>query len=159
MKYIVLTCFIFLLLPNTKAQKVKHEQTIQALFNDMNKHDSVAIASYFADSARLESPNWEGQEKGKQGVTTVYSRYFKGTPDLQFSISNIVSSNNTVVVEYTFGGKFSNPEAGTPEYMRNKTYMLKASTRYNFKNNKIIFATTYFDQVAFLRQVGFFDQH
>lgn len=125
----------------------------------MNRHDSIAVASFFDDSSKLESPNWEGFEKGKQGVATVYSRYFKGTPDISFTITNIFEAGNEVIVEFTFGGKFSNPEAGTPDYMRNKVYTLKASTRYSFSYNKIIAAKSYFDQVAFLRQVGFFDQH
>jgi len=134
-------------------------KAIHALFDEMNRHDTMAIASFFDDSARLESPNWEGAEKGKQGVITVYSRYFKGTPDYSFTITNIVAGNDAVVVEYTFGGTFSNPEPGTPNYMYNKKYVLKASTRYTFKHNKITAAVSYFDQVAFLRQVGFFDQH
>lgn len=142
------------------AQTAEHNiQLVTALFDKMNKHDTVAIAGFFSDSAKLESPNWEGQEKGKQGVTTVYYRYFKGTPDLQYTITNIVVSDDAVVVEYTFAGTFSNPEAGTPEYMRNKKYVLKGSTRYNIVNHLITYSVSYFDQVAFLKQVGFFDPH
>lgn len=134
-------------------------QLVTALFDKMNKHDTVAIAGYFSDSAMLESPNWEGQEKGKQGATKVYSRYFKSTPDLQYNITNIVARDDAVVVEYTFAGTFSNPEAGTPEYMRNRKYVLKGSTRFNIVNHLISYSISYFDQVAFLRQVGFFDPH
>ena len=164
MKYFFTTFFfiIFLLLKPHAAfcqNAAPNTTLINALFDAMNKHDSAAIAGFFDDSAKLESPNWEGQEKGKQGATTVYSRYFKGTPDLHFTVTNIVASNDAVVVEYTFAGQFSNPEAGTPDYMRNKVYSIKGSTRYNITNHKIIFAVSYFDQVSFLRQVGFFDQH
>jgi steroid delta-isomerase-like uncharacterized protein len=131
---------------------------INALFKAMNQHDSIAIAGFFADSATLESPNWEGTQKGKQAVTTVYSRYFKGTPDLTFNVANMVACDTVVVVEYTFAGQFSNPEGSSPAYMKDKKYSLKGITRYNIHGGKISAAVSYFDQVAFLRQVGFFDQ-
>ena len=131
---------------------------VNALFGAINKHDSLAVAVFFTDSATLESPNWEGVQKGKQAVVTIYSRYFKGTPDLQFKITNIIATDTAVVVEYTFEGQFSNPEGSSPAYMKDKKYSLKGSTRYNIANNKITAAISYFDQVAFLRQMGFFDQ-
>jgi hypothetical protein len=62
-------------------------------------------------------------------------------------------------VEYTFGGTLSNPEAGTPEYMKDKKYMTQGCVIFVLKGNKIVKETNYFDQVAFLRQVGFFDQN
>ncbi len=132
---------------------------IRDLFDKMNKHDTTAIGSFFDDSAKIESPNWEGVQTGKQAVVTVYSRYFKGAPNMQFNITNITATDDAVVVEYTFGGQFTNPEPGTPEYMRNKSYTLKSCTHYNIAHNKIIAAISYFDQVSFLRQVGFFDPH
>jgi len=160
MKNIVtaLLSFAFCLIKWQQAVAQKNtgnEGLIRGLFEAINRHDSLAVANFFDDSARLESPNWQGQEKGKQGVTTIYSRYFKGTPDIRFIITNMVEGDGAVVVEYTFGGKFSNPEPGTPAYMNNKTYLLKAATRYNISHNKIVYAVSYFDQVDFLRQVGY----
>ena len=132
---------------------------VQDLFAAINKHDSIAVGAFFADSATLESPNWEDVETGRQAAITVYSRYFKGTPDIRYIITHIVATDNEVVVEYTFAGKFSNPEGSSPDYMKDKEYSLKGSTRYNISRNKIINSISYFDQVAFLRQVGFFEQH
>ncbi len=131
---------------------------VKALFAAINKHDSIAVAAFFGDSATLESPNWEGVQKGRPAVVTIYHRYFTGTPDLAYYITNIVATDTAVVVEYTFAGKFSNPEAGSPPYMKDKQYSLKGSTRFNMAHHKITAAVSYFDQVAFLRQVGFFEQ-
>jgi len=132
---------------------------VQDLFDVINKHDSIAVGAFFDDSAKLESPNWEGVETGRRAAITVYSRYFKGTPNIRYTITHVVATENEVVVEYTFAGKFSNPEGGSPEYMKDKEYLLKGSTRYNISHNKITNSVSYFDQVAFLRQVGFFEQH
>ncbi len=131
---------------------------VKALFTALNKHDSIAVAAFFADSATLESPNWEGVQKGRPAVVTIYHRYFKGTPDLAYDITNIVATDTAVVVEYTFTGKFSNPEAGSTAYMKDKQYSLKGSTRFNIAHHKITDVVSYFGQVAFLRQVGFFEQ-
>ncbi|HVS91500.1 MAG TPA: ester cyclase [Mucilaginibacter sp.] len=70
----------------------------------------------------------------------------------------VITSGNSVVVEYTFTGTLSAPEAGTPDYMKNKKYTLQGCAVFGLKDNKIVKETNYFDQVAFLRQVGFFDQ-
>ena len=71
---------------------------------------------------------------------------------------NIINAGDNVVVEYTSGGTLSNPEGQTPAYMKDKKYSLNYCAIFIIKNNKIIKETDYFDQVAFLRQVGFFDQ-
>ncbi len=161
MKYFFSICIVMLsitLFAQSHNSK-KNAGLIAALFDAINKHDSIGIASFFTDSARIESPNWEGVQTGRPAIVTVYSRYFKGTPDYQSTITNITATDDAVVVEYTFGGQFSNPEAGTPDYMRNKKYILKGCTVFKIAGNKITSSVSYFDQVAFLRQVGFFDQH
>ncbi|MDP4216657.1 MAG: hypothetical protein Q8927_10675 [Bacteroidota bacterium] len=51
-------------------------------------------------------------------------------------------------VRRTSRGTFTNPEAGT----------LQTCTRLDIRGGRIAKQVNYFDQVAFLRQVGFFDQ-
>ncbi|HWB24405.1 MAG TPA: ester cyclase [Chitinophagaceae bacterium] len=147
------------ILPATAQKAGDNSRLIYSLFAVLNKHDSIVAGAFFADSVKLQSPNWEGIQTGRQAAITVYSRYFKGTPDIHFEITNIIAAGTKVIVEYTFGGKFSNPEEGTPAYMRGKDYNLKGVTIYSIAGNKITSSVSYFDQVAFLRQVGFFDNH
>jgi len=128
-------------------------------FKALASHDVKAIATGYADSAKVYSPNWEGAKTGQAGVTEVYSRYFSSTPDLAYKVTNVINAGDNVVVEYTSGGTLSNPEGATPAYMKGKKYLLNYCAIFTVKNNKIIKETDYFDQVAFLRQVGFFDQH
>jgi hypothetical protein len=56
-------------------------------------------------------------------------------------------------------GTMSDPKGGEPDYMKGKKYTLKACAIFVLKDNKIVKETDYFDHVAFLRQVGFFDQN
>jgi steroid delta-isomerase-like uncharacterized protein len=128
-------------------------------FNALTKHDVKAIAAGYADSAKIYSPNWEGAKTGQAGITETYNRYFASTPDLAYKVDHIINAGDQFVVEYTVSGTLSAPEAGTPDYMKNKKYRLGYCAIFETKNNKIIRETDYFDQLAFLRQVGFFDQH
>jgi len=127
-------------------------------FKALIAHDVKSIAAGYADDAQLLSPNWEGPKVGLSGVTEVYTRYFSSTPDLVYKVVNVINAGENVVVEYTSGGTLSNPETGTPGYMKGKKYMLNYCAVFTIKNNKIIKESDYFDQVAFLKQVGFFDQ-
>ena len=132
---------------------------INAHFDALIKHDVKAIASGHADSAKVFSPNWEGAKTGPAGLTETYNRYFASTPDLSYKVDHVINAGNEVVVEYTVSGTLSNPEGGTPDYMKGKKYTLNYCAVFLIKDNKIAAESDYFDQVAFLRQVGFFDQH
>jgi steroid delta-isomerase-like uncharacterized protein len=128
---------------------------IEEHYKAINAHNVKTIASEYADDAQIFSPNWEGAEKGIDGATNVFTRYFKSTPDLAYTVTNTINANSSIVVEYSFSGTLSNPENGTPDYMKGKKYVLKGCAVFD----KIVKETDYFDQVAFLRQVGFFDQN
>ena len=131
----------------------------EAWMRDLNLHDTLALAALYADSAELISPNWQGIKVGPAAVRETYSRYFTGTPDLQHQLTHLIVTDSALVIEYISGGSFTNPENGTPDYMKGKKYSLQNCTRMDIRNEKILRQVNYFDQVAFLRQVGFFDQH
>jgi steroid delta-isomerase-like uncharacterized protein len=154
----ILWLLLVLLTVNYEA-KSQSANPIDTHFKALISHDVAAIAAGYADNAEIYSPNWEGAKKGREGVTEVYSRYFKSTPDITYRVSHIISSGDNVVVEYTSAGTLSNPEGSTPAYMKDKKYTVSYCAVFTLKNGKIIHEADYFDQVAFLRQVGFFDQH
>jgi len=133
--------------------------SINEHFKALIGHDVAAIAAGYAADAEIYSPNWEGAKKGREGATEVYARYFKSTPDIAYKVTRVISAGNDVVVEYTSTGTLSDPESGTPAYMKGKKYTVSYCAVFTLKNGKIVREADYFDQVAFLRQVGFFDQH
>lgn len=152
--------FIAMLLVNSSfaQSRMNMHQLVNYLFDAMNQHNAVAIAQLYAENAEIESPNWEGVKKGAASAQEIYSRYFTSSPDLKYIITGIYIDSATVIVEYTSDGTMLQLEANTPKYMLGKHYTLKNITRLQIVNEKIIRSVTYFDQVAFLRQVGFFDQ-
>jgi steroid delta-isomerase-like uncharacterized protein len=143
----------------TRAQSSSTTSRIaRAWLDDLNRRDTLALAALYADTARLYSPNWEGAETGPAGVRGIYRRYFSSTPDLQHEMTHLIATDSSLVIEYTFRGTLSNPEGATPAYMKGKKYELQAITRMDLRGGKIAGQVSYFDQVAFLRQMGFFDQ-
>jgi steroid delta-isomerase-like uncharacterized protein len=155
LKNISLAFCLFAFAQNVCGQSSK---LIDDHFKALTNHDIKAIASGYADDAEVYSPNWEGAKAGLAGVTEVYSRYFKSTPDLWYKVTRVIITGEAIVVEFTSGGTLSNPEGNTPAYMKDKKYTLNYCAVFTIKNGKIVREADYFDQVAFLKQVGFFDQ-
>src|SRR5579871_2878807 len=149
--FLFISCFGF-----SQTAKVTKDVAIK-WFDLVNKHDTISLVGLYSSTADIISPNWEGIKTGTDEITHVYARHFSSTPDLQHSISNIIATDTAVIVEYVFSGTLKNPEANTPEYMRGKKYSLTACTIMTVHEGKITKQQTHFDQVAFLRQVGFFE--
>ena len=133
--------------------------TVNRFFKALNKHDTILIAKFFADTAKLESPNWEGYKVGPSGAKEVYGKYFTSSPDVKYDIKEVTIGPGAAVVEYVVTGTLKNAETGTPAYMIGKKYSLKNITRFNLHEGKILAESSYFDQVAYLKQMGFFEQH
>ena len=124
----------------------------------LNRHDTLALSALYADSAKVFSPNWEGAQTGPRAIREVYRRYFTSTPDLQHQLTHLIVTDSALVIEYYQRGTLQNPEGNTPAYMQGKKYELQCCTRMDIRNGKIQQQISYFDQVAFLRQMGFFEQ-
>lgn len=158
-KPFVILSFAVLCLFATQSVFAQSTAIITEHFKALNSHDIKAIAAGYTTDAQVFSPNWEGAKAGPDSIADVYRRYFKTTPDLAYTITNMIAAGNNVIVEFTWTGTLSDPEHGEPDYMRGKKYTQPVCVIFMIKNNKIVKETDYFDQVAFLRQVGFFDQH
>jgi steroid delta-isomerase-like uncharacterized protein len=137
----------------TKLEKIA-EDRIQLMVN----HDPDGLSHLFADRARIESVGFPEAKIGPAGVREAYGRYFKSTPDLTYHVTHRVFGENSVVIEYTCEGTLQGLEDGVPAYMKGKKYSLVNCTRMDIKNGLIVYEMTYFDQVSFLRQMGFFEQ-
>ena len=160
MACLMMMCAGLLITNVSDAQRENYENNrlVERWFEHIADHDTLGLAMMYADTAIIESPNWEGTKKGPAAIREIYSRYFTTSPDLTHRQVNIFTNDKTIVIEYIFSGTMVDPEKGSPAYMRGKKYTLKACSRMNIENGKIAAQSYYFDQVAFLRQVGFFDQ-
>ncbi len=132
---------------------------VKQKFELMNKHEVSKFAALYSDSAVIESPNFTHPEKGVAGIMDAYTRYFKSTPNLSYTITRIIPANNVFVIEYTSQGTIDSAATEVPDYMKGKNYTLQNCSILNISNGKITKDVSYFDQVSFLRQMGYFDKH
>ncbi len=135
------------------------EAVIKQKFEAMNTHDLEAMGRLYLDSARIQSVGFTETQIGPPGIKKVYTRYFKGSPNLSYQVTKIILKDSEAAVTYTSTGTLSNVEEGTPSYMKGKTYTLLNCAIFKFQDGKIMTEMTYFDQVSFLRQAGFFDHN
>ena len=149
---ICLMCF-------TQISRAQSADLVGEHFKLLNSHSIQGLAAEYADDAQIFSPNWEGAKIGPSGISEVYTRYYKTTPDLTYTVNNVIKAGEKVIVQYSWGGTMAKPEAGQPAYMEGKKYLLQCCVIFVIVNDKIIKETNYFDQVAYLKQVGFFDNH
>jgi len=131
---------------------------VKQRFAAMNRHDTDAIAKLYADGAVIQSPNAEKDVLGPAGIRSVYRRYFLTSPDMKYSITRIIPADSSATVEFTFTGTMQHMEDAGAKYMLGKRYTLKSCVILEVHDQKFVRDVSYFDQVAFLRQVGFFEQ-
>ena len=151
-----LLCFFFV--SCLRDHESANLQLAKSWLDALNRHDTVQLAGMYTADAEFESPNWEGKKTGPAAIRTIYYRYFSSTPDLSQQITHIAANDTCLLIEYLSQGTLLNPENNTPDYMRGKKYRLENCTRMTIRNGKITRQKTYFDQVSFLKQVGFFDE-
>ena len=131
---------------------------VKAHFEAANRHDVAALRLSYDDSVKGESPNWGKIVTGPDSIAHQYERMFVSTPDLKYELKSIALGPNHATAEYILSGTLTNLEKEVPEFMRGKAYSFPVCTIFEFKDEKIIREGSYFDQVAFLRQVGYFEQ-
>jgi predicted ester cyclase len=156
--YLSTLCF-FIILTGVQYASAQSTDRIREHFRILNSHDLKAQANEYANDAQVFSPNWEGAKVGPSAITEAYTRYYKTTPDLTYRVSNMIRSGDNVIVQYSSSGTMVKPEAGRTSLYGGQKNSLQNCVILVLKNNKIVRETNYFDQIAFLRQVGFFDRH
>lgn len=156
-KYLVLIFFAAAIIGGC-SNNAKVKQLVSQHFEALNKHDIAALTSAYAANCKLSSTGWEGPRTGPDAIKGAYTRYFQSTPDLKYKITNAIFTDTTAVIEYTSWGSIPTNDATIAPYMAGKKFSLQNCAVMHIKNNQIVYEATYFDQVSFLRQVGYFDQ-
>ncbi|GAB3195870.1 steroid delta-isomerase-like uncharacterized protein [Pontibacter aydingkolensis] len=144
--------------PVTAATASKEQQTVQVMqqmFQAFNRHDLEAMASLYADDAVFISPEMTEPKRGKAAVAEIYGPLFEMAPGVQDEVKHyIYNGKDEVAVEFVSKGTVENIGPNDPPQMKGKTFELKIFCRLKVKDGKIVEDVTYFDQLAFLQQLG-----
>jgi steroid delta-isomerase-like uncharacterized protein len=157
-KLLTLICATAIIASSFTEKSDTVKQIVEHHFEALNKHDLNMLSAEYSSDVQFYSISWEGMKTGTDEVKTAYSRYWKTSPDLVYKITNVIYGDASATIEYETTGTMTNLEGGSPVYMQGKKYTLKNCTIIKVKNGKIVYDSTYFDQVAFLRQMDFFNQ-
>ncbi|MEJ8801869.1 nuclear transport factor 2 family protein [Pontibacter sp. H249] len=130
-------------------------QVMQQMFEAFNKHDLEAMAALYADDAVFTSPEMIEPKKGKAAVAEIYGPLFEMAPDVQDEVKHyIYNGKDEIAVEFLSKGTVENIGPNDPPHMKGKEFELKIFCRLKVKDGKIIEDVTYYDQLAFLQQLG-----
>jgi steroid delta-isomerase-like uncharacterized protein len=141
-----------------RSPSVTSQQIVKHHFEALNRHDLAELVKDYASDAKIRSASWDGNHIGPQAITDAYTRYFHTSPDLKYTITDVIYSDTSAVIAYTSTGTMTNLEGSSPAYMQDKPYTLNNCTIMHIRDGKITDEATYFDQVSFLKQMDFFNQ-
>lgn len=133
-------------------------QNVAKHFDLLNGHDIDKIGQDYSADAKISSTAFDDVRTGPIQAKIIFNRYFNSSPDLQYKITHAMYTDSTATVEYETVGSIPGDDYTSPAYMRGKKYTLRNCTVFHFKDGKITYEASYFDQNSFLHQIGYFDQ-
>ena len=138
------------------------EDNIQAIGRSMeayNTRDFEAFAAPFAKNATYHSPNIPEPLKGPEEIRQHFAEHPPIFPDTHVKIERSFGQEDLVCAELiwtaTHKGPLPGPD-GQPIPATNKSVRLPMVAVYQFKEGQILAAHEYWDQVAFMTQLGLF---
>ena len=108
----------------------------------------------------LESIDPSGTYNGIEAFLAYVQGYVTAAPDSKISLRHIVETGDVVLCEGEFTGTNTGPLASPQGTMpaTGKRFVLKFADVFEVKNDKIAKHRTYYDQMAFLGQLGLLPQ-
>lgn len=74
---------------------------VEAMFGAFNRNDVAALETFYADDARLTSPEFCAPRTGREGVRRTYSALFKSFPGIKDEVKEMVVEGDRVAVWFT----------------------------------------------------------
>jgi steroid delta-isomerase-like uncharacterized protein len=129
---------------------------VQRIMENLNKHDLKSSDQYSADNMISTAPGMAQKLNREQG--RMYTqRFLDAFPDLKFDIKDIVAQGDKVVVIWLAKGthtKSLTTPTGSTIPPSGREAMVPGTTYFELKNNLVTRQEVYWDQLAFLSQIG-----
>ena len=134
----------------TREQILRQFDEADAAFN---RHDADAVASMYADDARLRDQAAPGPIEGREAVREYISGYFRGFPDLTWERIGVEIDGNVGVEEWRASGTHEGELPGLPATHRRMT--VEGCSVMHFGEDGLVHEErNYWDEAAMLRQLG-----
>jgi steroid delta-isomerase-like uncharacterized protein len=128
-----------------------HVETVRRLYEEyLNQNRAELLASLVSEDVVLHTAT---EERGIAAYAALTDRLRVAFPDMQFTLQDLIASDDRVVVRWTMDATHSGPLAGIPA--TGKRVQQRANVIYRFADGKIAEGWAVMDQVGMLRQLGF----
>jgi steroid delta-isomerase-like uncharacterized protein len=128
-----------------------HVETVRRLYEEyLNQNRPELLASLVSEDVVLHTAT---EERGIAAYAALTDRLRVAFPDMQFTLQDLIASDDRVVVRWTMEATHSGPLAGIPA--TGKRVQQRANVIYRFAGGKIAEGWAVMDQAGMLRQLGF----
>ena len=120
-----------------------------------NRHDRDAFAACYADDCEVIAPDLNG--KGHQGLFELWAQSMDGFPDCRLAVQRVVTDGTNLVEESLWHGTHTRPLAmpdGQEAPATGASVTVPYAGLHTVRDDKIISSRFYYDQMAFLGQLG-----
>jgi steroid delta-isomerase-like uncharacterized protein len=120
----------------------------------INAHDAAAIGDLFAEDGVLVDPGAE--LRGRAAIVEYWEGFFKAFPSMSGADTFQAETGDTAINEWTASGTHDGP-LETPEGIipaTGKTVSIRGCDAITVKDGLITSQRVYFDQLAFMTQLG-----
>jgi steroid delta-isomerase-like uncharacterized protein len=138
------------------------EENIRAIGRSMaayNTQDFEGFAEPFTKTATYHSPNLSEPLKSREEIRHHFAEHPASFPDAHIQIERSFGQDDHVCVEFVWTATHKGPLPGSdgqPIPATNKSVRLLIVAVYRFEEGQISEAREYWDQVAFMTQLGLF---
>jgi len=131
----------------------RNRTTLQQFYTAFNQHDIEAIAPCIADDIAVPHGEPLGLGHGREAYLKFVSLWFEAFPDMHTEVLQMVAEDNLVAIRLRNTGTHEGEFMGIPATGRRFDLEVGHFSRHN-DDGEIIEELPYFDQLAFLQQLG-----
>jgi steroid delta-isomerase-like uncharacterized protein len=120
----------------------------------LNLHDAEQVAALYSEDAVVEQAIQDGNVfTGREEITTWIDDNLQGIPDLTVETQSIIVEANRIAWEWIYQGTYTGQFPGAPAG-EGQPIFLRAVSLLEIQDGLIVRETIYFDNEAFMTQIG-----
>src|ERR1700750_1791971 len=98
-KLLLITCLLTVVATVAfKVQSNVAQQIVKHHFEALNSHNLDELTKDYASDAKIRSASWDGNNIGPSAIKDAYTRYFHTSPDLKYTITDVICSDTSAVI-------------------------------------------------------------
>ena len=138
---------------SNEIEEVNKETVISYISTIWNNKELSSLDIYFADQF-IRMVNSVEIATSKKELSANTQVYFKGFPDLTFSIDEIVPYGDLVIINWTISGTNTGVFGESPP--TGKKVKINGISHFKFeKEGKIIYENVFYNELSLLQQLGY----